>query len=53
MSETNESLYCTYCYGDLIPLGTLGTIIHYRCRHCGLQFSGKITSNQETLNQDE
>ena len=31
---------CPECDGQLNALGTLGKIVHYRCRHCGLDFAG-------------
>lgn len=30
---------CPYCGGLLILLGTLGTVDHWRCRHCGAEVS--------------
>jgi tRNA(Ile2) C34 agmatinyltransferase TiaS len=26
---------CTRCGGQLLPIGTLGSVAHYRCRQCG------------------
>lgn len=30
---------CPACCGEGVPLGTLGTWNHYRCRQCGMNFS--------------
>jgi hypothetical protein len=30
---------CSICGGDMIEMGGLGLVIHYRCRNCGAQFS--------------
>lgn len=30
---------CCICHGPLILLGTLGTLVHYRCRNCGMDQS--------------
>jgi hypothetical protein len=32
---------CSMCGGELTLLGTLGTRVHYRCRHCG--FDGSVS----------
>jgi tRNA(Ile2) C34 agmatinyltransferase TiaS len=31
---------CLICGGDLRILGSLGDSIHYRCRCCGIEYSG-------------
>jgi tRNA(Ile2) C34 agmatinyltransferase TiaS len=30
---------CPVCPGNGVPLGALGTRMHYRCRDCGMDFS--------------
>jgi len=30
---------CPACDGEGSPLGVLGTLLHLRCRHCGMQWS--------------
>jgi DNA-directed RNA polymerase subunit RPC12/RpoP len=32
----DHEIRCTECGGTLSPLGTLGTLNHYRCEDCGL-----------------
>ncbi len=32
-------MQCPTCGGDGVPLGTLGKLDHFRCRHCGMQFN--------------
>lgn len=32
---------CAACGGDLVLLGSLGSRVHFRCRHCGLDQSLK------------
>lgn len=39
-----QLLICGLCGGDLQPLGQLGSMTHYRCRHCGADFSQKETT---------
>jgi hypothetical protein len=33
---------CSFCGGDLAYLGTLGTLEHYRCRNCGMEFNTPV-----------
>ncbi len=33
---------CSMCGGDLAYLGTLGSMEHYRCRNCGMEFSTPV-----------
>lgn len=33
---------CPACTGDLHPLGALGNLAWYRCRHCGMDVNRKI-----------
>jgi ribosomal protein L37AE/L43A len=35
---TDEFPGCPSCEGPGMPLGRLGTLDHWQCRHCGLQF---------------
>lgn len=35
----DEEPRCIECNGALRPLGTLGTLDHYRCESCGLNHS--------------
>ena len=41
---------CKICGGDLIHFGKLGTLNHYKCRHCGMMFSkeSKLTKTRRT-----
>lgn len=36
------STLCPVCEGEGVVLGTLGRRIHYRCRHCGIDFSEEV-----------
>lgn len=37
-----EEMTCTLCGGVAYPLGSLGYLMHYRCRNCGGQFSEPV-----------
>lgn len=37
---------CPTCGGELIPLGQLGDLLHYRCRACGADSSTKVDECQ-------
>jgi len=43
------TLHCELCGGELIPLGALGSLMHYRCRNCGMDASQTIPNPQEEL----
>lgn len=30
---------CPVCDGDALPIGALGSRVHFRCRNCGWTFS--------------
>jgi hypothetical protein len=34
--DVDAAPVCSACGGELQPLGTLGTVNHFRCRNCGL-----------------
>lgn len=36
---------CNLCGGDCNFLGTLGNLDHFRCTHCGMDFSQKIPAD--------
>ena len=36
--------YCPFCDGDIVLLGVLGHVVHFRCRDCGLDFSREYTT---------
>ena len=36
---------CGYCGGDLVALGPLGSIVHYRCRDCGTNWSYHVEAD--------
>lgn len=38
---------CPICGGDLIVLSELGNVTHYRCRHCGADFSQESVKDKE------
>ena len=38
---------CQMCGGDLHPLGQLGNLQYYTCRHCGGQFSRKTKGKRK------
>lgn len=38
--DPDEPPPCPACSGPLTVLGVLGQIKHFRCRHCGLEWSG-------------
>ena len=31
----SDTIHCSVCHGEMMPLGTLGNMAHYRCRQCG------------------
>ena len=35
-------MICEQCQGDLVILGVLGNLAHFRCRHCGAECSKKL-----------
>jgi hypothetical protein len=46
------------CGGDWHLLGCLGSLAHYRCRHCGMQYSRDLAAKarrkrEERLAQEE
>ena len=49
---------CTQCGGDLVVMGTLGTLLHTQCRACGMWHSHRkrqrkrpfLGRRQHTLN---
>jgi hypothetical protein len=34
--EFGKEMGCSACGGDLKPLGQLGSLMHFRCRQCGM-----------------
>lgn len=38
---------CPHCNGTALPLGTLGTLTHYRCRNCGWTFAETVERDDE------
>lgn len=36
MEDQDEGVECHACGGPLVYLGVLGTLVHFRCRDCGL-----------------
>jgi len=38
----SDEATCPVCTGEGIELGWLGNRRHFRCRHCGMEFSRKI-----------
>lgn len=40
-------MICQICGGILIYLGTLGKLVHSRCRNCGMTFSHKHYDGDE------
>ena len=36
---------CGYCGGELVSLGTLGSIWHLRCRDCGVNWSYHVEAD--------
>lgn len=44
----DESASCGMCGGQATPLGTLGTLSHYRCRNCGMDFSQKAENQAQS-----
>lgn len=32
-------VYCPLCYGDVVVLGQLGSLLWFRCRDCGAECS--------------
>jgi hypothetical protein len=41
-SDTYGSKFCRLCDGALQVIGTLGGLVHYRCRGCGMFYSGEV-----------
>jgi len=39
IAEKHSEIYCPMCGGDSAHLGTLGTLDHYRCVMCHMEFS--------------
>jgi hypothetical protein len=37
---------CPACGGEGVPMGTLGSLQHFRCRQCGINFSRKAPNGQ-------
>jgi uncharacterized Zn finger protein len=33
---------CKLCGGEVVRLGRLGSLIHYRCRNCGMMFNKHV-----------
>jgi len=33
-----EEVYCPVCNGPGVLLGALGSLVHFRCRNCGMDF---------------
>lgn len=40
---------CNMCGGPLVPLGQLGSVIHFRCRNCGMEFSRNLLRSNPSL----
>jgi predicted nucleic acid-binding Zn ribbon protein len=38
-AEVEDGDECSMCGGPLVELGSLGSVTHYRCRNCGMDFS--------------
>jgi DNA-directed RNA polymerase subunit RPC12/RpoP len=38
---------CSFCGNEVVPLGQLGSMTHYRCRFCGIECSEKLPSDDE------
>jgi len=32
----DDVIECGFCGGDAYHMGTVGSVAHYRCRHCGM-----------------
>ena len=43
---------CPYCGGDSFVLGTLGMMLHLRCRNCGGDFSMESPDLQDEPDTD-
>ena len=44
--DGDDILPCNLCGGELVPLGTLGKLQHFRCRACGMESSTELTVPQ-------
>lgn len=42
-------MICCECNGLCILLGTLGTLDHWRCRYCGMEFSSPAGEDEEAV----
>lgn len=41
--EDTEDATCPECGGAGVPMGSMGSRAHYRCRNCGMGFSHEVT----------
>jgi hypothetical protein len=44
---------CPACGGESIPLGVLGTLLHCRCRQCGMGYSTDLEPTQPAEDAEE
>lgn len=40
-AHLENELSCPHCGGDNFPISSLGSVIHYSCRWCGIWYSLK------------
>lgn len=44
---------CECCGGELVELGRLGNVAHYRCRQCGIECSVDMGATPAEIEQAE
>lgn len=50
--ELSQRLDCPNCGGDLIPLGCLGFLLHFRCRQCGATANTQFASTELEIDNE-
>jgi len=44
---------CKLCQGTLYTLGTLGNLVHYKCRGCGMEFNAPVVDEPVHIDKYE
>ena len=45
---------CELCGGTLVPMGALGSLLHFKCQNCGIQVNlPALPSSDEDEEEDE
>jgi len=48
-----ENPECGQCGGPGVPLGQLGSLMHFRCRNCGMMFSETLDEDQDKDREED